>query len=111
MKSKIYLSALALLSSVSAFAGWENKGFSFEGVNRTYRVYTPANYNTSNPASVVLTLHGLGDNMTNFSGIGFNNVADTANIIVVVPQAVADPMFGTAWNSVQAWQASTPMLL
>ncbi len=99
MKSKIYLSALALLSSVSAFAGWENKGFSFEGVNRTYRVYTPANYNTSNPASVVLTLHGLGDNMTNFSGIGFNNVADTANIIVVVPQAVADPMFGTAWNS------------
>jgi poly(3-hydroxybutyrate) depolymerase len=70
-------------------------------------VYKPAIYNASNPASMVITLHGLGDNMSNFSTLGFNYIADTANIIVVVPQAIDDPTLasfygvgnGTAWNS------------
>lgn len=90
---------LILLCSITAVAQWQNKGFTFQGNARQYRVYTPSNYNASNPASMVITLHGLGDNMTNFSGIGMNLVADTANIIVVVPQAVSDPFAGTAWNS------------
>ncbi len=37
--------------------------------------------------------------MTNFSGIGFNYIADTANIICIFPQAVTDQFAGTAWNS------------
>jgi polyhydroxybutyrate depolymerase len=37
--------------------------------------------------------------MTNFSTIGFNYIADTANIICVFPQAVTDQYAGTAWNA------------
>jgi len=93
-------SALLMLSaSVSSFAQWQTKGFTFQGNARQYMVYKPANYNAAVPASMVLTLHGLGDNMNNFTGIGMNQVADTANIIVVVPQAMNDPLAGTAWNS------------
>lgn len=39
--------------------------------------------------------------MNNFAGIGMNYVADTANFIVVTPQALIDQQFtnSTAWNS------------
>ncbi len=90
---------IVLASATSAFGQWQNKSFTHQGNNRQYRVYKSPNYTASNPASMVITLHGLGDNMTNFSGIGMNLVADTANIIVVVPQAMTDQFAGTAWNS------------
>lgn len=100
MKFKSLLLLLALVAGVhAAFAQWSNKGFTFQGVARQYRMYVPPMYDAGTPASLVLALHGLGDNMTNFSGIGMKNIADTANIIFVVPQAVADPLAGTAWNS------------
>lgn len=69
------------------------------GLTRSYRVYQSSNYNASAPASLVIALHGLGDNMTSFSGTGFNTIADTANIICIFPQAVSDLLVGTAWNS------------
>jgi polyhydroxybutyrate depolymerase len=98
MKKIIPLILFSILYVV-ANAQWLNKGFTFQGNNRVYRVYVPAMYNADNPASLVLTLHGLGDNITNFSLIGMNLIADTANIIVVVPQAMTDPLASTAWNS------------
>lgn len=80
-------------------AQWSNHSFTWASATRNYRMYIPPAYNPSTPASLVLTLHGLGDNMSNFSGIGMNLIADTANIIVIVPQALADPLAGNAWNS------------
>lgn len=95
-----FLTCLSVFAfAESTFAQWQNKSFTHQGNLRQYRVYKSPSYNASQPASLVLTLHGLGDNMTNFSGIGMNNVADTANIIVVVPQAFTDAVAGTAWNS------------
>lgn len=88
-----------VLSAGTLRSQWSNKTMMVGSVSRTYRVYVPAMYNPSAPASLVITLHGLGDNMTNFSNIGMNFIADTANIIVVVPQALADPLVGNAWNS------------
>ncbi|MGE0637630.1 MAG: T9SS type A sorting domain-containing protein [Bacteroidia bacterium] len=100
MKTKQLLLSLALIICAgSVFAQWSNKGFTFEGNARQYRMYVPPMYDANTPVSLVLALHGLGDNMTNFSGIGMKNIADTANIIFVVPQALADPLAGTAWNS------------
>ena len=81
------------------YSQWSNKNISFDGINRQYRIYIPLNYNSTNPASLVMTLHGMGDNMINFSSIGMNNIADTANIIVIVPQALSDPTAGSTWNS------------
>jgi polyhydroxybutyrate depolymerase len=99
---KLY-AALGLISAMAlttnSFAQWQNKSFTHQGNTRQYRVYQSPNYNAANPASMVITLHGLGDNMTNFSSIGMNSIADTANIIVVVPQAFTDQLAGTAWNS------------
>ena len=90
---------LAIGSIGQSYGQWQNESFTHQGNNRQYRVYQSPNYNPSIPASMVITLHGLGDNMTNFSGIGMNYIADTANIIVVVPQAMTDALAGTAWNS------------
>ena len=68
MKKTLLLSVL-LLVSFSSFGQWLNKGFTFETRARTYRVYVPTIYDASKPASMVLTLHGLGDNIANFSQI------------------------------------------
>ena len=99
MIKKLFLMLIIAALCLNANAQWTNKSFVYGSVTRQYRVYKSPNYSAANPASMVITLHGLGDNMTNFSGIGFNYIADTANIIVVVPQATTDPFAGTAWNS------------
>lgn len=99
MAKNFTLLIIFILSINLSYSQWYYKNFSFDGINRQYRIYVPSNYNASNPASLVMTLHGMGDNMTNFSTIGMNNIADTANIIVVVPQALSDPNAGTTWNS------------
>ena len=101
MKIKIILLSfiLALCYPFQSKAQWSTKSFTFGGLTRQYMIYIPADYNVSTPASVVVTLHGLGDTMNNFSQVGFNNIADTANFIVLVPQAISDQLVGTAWNS------------
>jgi len=101
MKKNLLILALISLTCISQVnATWTNKTMLFGGVTRSYRVYQSANYNASNPASLLIALHGLGDNMTNFSGIGFNHIADTANIICIFPQALTDALLGSsAWNS------------
>lgn len=100
LKSTLKLLFISLFIQQTAVAQWQNLGFTYGGSARQYRLYVSPNYNASNPASLVMTLHGLGDNMTNFSLVGFNYIADTANIIVVVPQAMTDALLSsTAWNS------------
>ncbi len=75
-----------------------NKTMLFEGQLREYKEYVPAIYNANTPVPVVFCLHGLGDNMNNFYNIGMNYIADTANFIVITPQAM-NSMMGNAWNS------------
>jgi polyhydroxybutyrate depolymerase len=96
---KFYFVIIVFCSVSIANAQWTNKTISSGGLTRSYRVYQSPNYNAFVPASLLIALHGLGDNMTNFSNIGFNYIADTANIICVFPQAVSDPYAGAAWNS------------
>jgi polyhydroxybutyrate depolymerase len=71
-----------------------NAGFQFDGQNRSYIVYTPASYNPGTPVPLVFVLHGFtqsGQSIMNVSA--FNNVADTANCIVVYPNGISN-----AWN-------------
>lgn len=81
-------SLLLLIFSFQLQAQWIHKSFDFENISRDYWVYVPSGYNPSDPIPLVVTLHGMGDNDTNFRDIGFNLVADTANFIVLVPNAV-----------------------
>lgn len=90
---------ISLTGSSEVSALWINKTLVSGGLTRDYRVYQSPNYNASVPASLVIALHGLDGNMNTFSNTGFNAVADTANIICIFPQAIADPIVGTAWNS------------
>jgi len=74
--------------------------WTYGGLSREYYLYIPAHYDSTKPTPVVLVLHGLGDTITNFKGINMNLVADTANFIFAMPQAITDPNFGaSAWNS------------
>ncbi len=98
---KIYLFLLlSFLWMPFCRAQWTTQSFVYNNTNRQYRLYLPAGYITAQHYPLVMTLHGLGDNMNNFSNIGMNLVADTAKFIVLVPQALVDATTGApAWNS------------
>lgn len=86
--------------SLGNFAQHTTHSFTWDGLTRQYIKYVPASYNGTTAVPVVFCLHGLGDNMNNFKGIGMNYVADTANFIVITPQAIVDPLVSSsAWNS------------
>jgi len=96
---KIILALVALIP-LSFFSQLTTHSWDFDGETREYLMYVPSIYDGSTPVPVVFCLHGLGDNMNNFANIGMNYVADTANFIVITPQALVDNLSGsTAWNS------------
>jgi len=75
-----------------------NKTIQHGNETRSYREYVPASYNPSVPVPLVIAIHGLGDNMTNFSNVGFQLLGAFENFIVVYPQAMPSPL-GNAWNA------------
>lgn len=87
----------------TALAAWTNASFSFEGHVRNYRIYTPVNYDPAHPATLIVVLHGLGGTMYDASAMGITGIADTANIILLSPQALdyTSPLglVPAAWNS------------
>jgi len=102
MKIKLLLIFVLSTSIINAQTA---KTLQFGGIIRNYLEYVPSIYNGSTPVPVVICLHGLGDNMNNFFGIGMNYVADTANFIVLTPQAIYDALAGgNAWNSGASYQ-------
>ena len=108
--TKALVLAFSLLIGLQTFSQWEQEFITHDGIERMYWRYVSPNYNAANPASLVVTLHGMGDNATNFKGIEFDNIADTANVIVLAPESLVDGLTGmTAWNS-QAGLASVKPL-
>lgn len=105
MKKTIILNLFAvLLISYSVMAQHQPRTINWDGLDRDYLEYVPDSYNPETPAPVVFCLHGLGDNMNNFSGVGFAGIANQFGWIVITPQALMAtlPMLGdigTAWNS------------
>lgn len=96
------------LFTICTFAQHTTHSFTWDGLNREYIQYLPSSYDGSTPVPVVFCLHGLGDNMNNFKGIGMNAVADTANFIVITPQAIVDPLVSaSAWNSGASYMGYT----
>lgn len=95
---KTTLIALFFASLFLSVQAQTSKTLQHGGLTRQYLEYVPSSYTGSQPVPLVICLHGLGDNMTNFSGIGMHLLADSAQFITLYPQAVASP-YGTAWNS------------
>lgn len=96
----IYLTLFALSFFVSGTAQYTTDSIQFGGVSRKFLLYVPPTYDGSTNVPFVMALHGLGDDMNNFKNIRFDRVADTANFIFAIPQALVDGLSGsTAWNS------------
>ena len=64
------------------------------GINRTYRLRLPANFNKVIAIPMVFNFHGFGSNaLEQEFYTGMNSVADTAGFAVCYPQGI-----GNAWN-------------
>lgn len=101
---RILLPLLCLLCSLNtAFAAWTTSSFSYDGKVRSFRTYLPVSYDPSHPATLIVVLHGLGGSMNDAANVGITSIADTANIIIVSPQALDynSPigLIQAAWNS------------
>ena len=102
---KIFTLLSTLLIMVSLVSAQLNtRNLTWDGTERVYLEYVSSIYDSQEPTQVIFCLHGLGDDMTNFYNIGFNEIVDTANGIVIVPQALDAevPMLGSVgycWNA------------
>lgn len=101
---KLFTLTAVLAIGLSLFAQQTTRTFDWDATTREYIEYVPTSYDGSSPAPVVFCLHGLGDNMTNFAGLGFHQIADYYGWIVITPQALMASIplvgdLGTAWNS------------
>ncbi len=75
----------------------------YDGVNRTYLLHVPSSYNSSQPAPLVIMLHGYTGTSTGHEQYtGFSISADEEGYIVVYPDGIKYP-----WNETnpQAWNA------
>lgn len=103
MKSYFLILCSLLILIRPASGAWINTSASFGGQVRAYRTYVPVNYDPSKPAALIVVLHGLGGSMNDAASVGITDVADTANIILLSPQALDynSPLgvIEAAWNS------------
>ncbi|MFT6503692.1 MAG: polyhydroxybutyrate depolymerase [Crocinitomicaceae bacterium] len=98
MKSTTLL--LALLLSSQSWSQQTNENVDIGATNRTYVQYLPTGFNPATESlPVVFCLHGIGDVSTNMSGIGFNQIGDTARFISVYPQGLTNAFGQTSWNN------------
>lgn len=101
---KIIVSLFLTITTVAALhaQSWVNGSFEFEGQNRTFKTYHAAS--AQQDMAVVIMLHGLGGSMNDVDMTSFTEIADTANLLLVSPQALnyTHPLIGNmgpAWNS------------
>lgn len=94
MKTKLLLSVF----TISAFAGISiaqtqtTETLTFDSEDREYIIYTPASYDGSVAYPLLFAFHGGGGYAVDFIQIAdFRPIADTANFILVYPQALGDP--------------------
>jgi len=103
MKHLLSAILIAFCCIQNLYAGWTDASLTFAGQLRQYRIYTPAGYDGTHAASLIVVLHGLGGSMHDVDNVGITNIADTANIILLAPQALDfnSPLgvIVAAWNS------------
>lgn len=95
MKPAVFLFLMLFITGVQAQT---SKTIVHNSLTRSYLECVPASYTGNEPLPLVICLHGLGDNMTNFSGIGLHVLGETENFITLYPQA-QNSIIGTMWNA------------
>ena len=77
-----------------------NQTMVHDGYNREYAIYIPASYDGNQQVPLLFNFHGGGGNIVDYmSAVDMRPIADTANFLLVYPQAVPDPGNGgsTSW--------------
>lgn len=99
---------LGLSISVLSQAQQTNESIDISGTTRTYVQYLPVGFNPATESlPVVFCLHGIGDNAANMSGIGFNQMGDTARFISIYPQGLNNTFAQSSWANGTAFLSST----
>ena len=84
----------------SEFIGLNNISTTHDNLNRSYQIYVPATYSVSEPIPLVFNLHGGASTATGYlNSIGdMRPIADTANFIIIYPQATTDSSGNPTWH-------------
>jgi len=91
--------------NVSYAQGYISETINHDGLIREYSIYVPASYDGTTNFPLLFNLHGGGGTIASHIGIAdMSPIADTANFIVVYPQARPDPSDGNSFN----WIAKVP---
>ena len=98
---------LAMMITMFSLSAQTTETMTWDDSTRQYLKYVPASYDPSTPSPVLFVLHGLGDEMTGLTNVGFKEIADQHGWIVIYPQAtvatatilVYSMSIGTAWNA------------
>jgi len=112
MKTIRVLSPVVLLIIVSLACRWSainaaglqsNHTLTYQNLERSYILYTPANLDSAQPAPVVFVLHGGGGNAENvIRRSAFNKIADEHGAFIVYPNGT-----GRSGDSLLTWNAGT----
>ena len=107
MKTKRLFSLLIFTTffSVSNAQDFFSETIQFDGLTREYSIYVPASYDGISSFPLLFNFHGGGGDIASQIAIAdMSSIADTANFIVVYPQARQDPSDGNSFN----WIPKTP---
>ena len=104
-KQLISLLIFITIINLSFAQGYISETIQHDGLIREYSIYVPASYDGTTNFPLLFNLHGGGGTIASHIGIAdMSPIADTANFIVVYPQARPDPSDGNSFN----WIAKVP---
>ena len=91
--------------NVSFAQAYISETIQYDGLTREYSIYVPNSYDGTTSFPLLLNFHGGGGTIAFHIGIAdMSPIADTANFIVVYPQARPDPSDGNSFN----WISKVP---
>jgi polyhydroxybutyrate depolymerase len=98
---KLFHSLLLFIVCISfSYAqGYISETIQYDGLTREYSIYVPESYDGTTSIPLLFNFHGGGGNIAFHIAIAdMSPIADTANFIVVYPQARPDPSDGNSFN-------------
>jgi polyhydroxybutyrate depolymerase len=98
-KSFSFLLLFIVCISFSYAQGYISETIEYDGLTREYSIYVPASYDGTTSFPLLFNFHGGGGVIASQIAIAdMSPIADTANFIVVYPQARQDPSDGNSFN-------------
>ena len=101
MTTKRLLSLIVFIASlsVSHAQGYISQTIQYDGLTREYSIYVPVSYDGTTNFPLLFNLHGGGGTNSAWQAASdMRPIADTADFILVYPQARPDPSDGNSFN-------------